>query len=184
MRTVDQIIDEIIQVEGGYVNDPADLGGETKYGITEAVAREHDYYGPMEDLPESKAREIYHDQFYHGPGFHRVAKHSQAIAVELTDTGVNMGPPDAVAMLQTTLNAFNDQERLYADINVDGYIGNNTIAALAAYMKHRGREGERVMLVTLNCLQGAEYVRLTSVREKNERFAYGWIRARVELCDA
>lgn len=184
MNTVNQIIDEIIEVEGGYVNDPDDLGGATKYGITEAVARENDYYGPMEELPISKAREIYLNQFYHGPGFDRVAKHSQDIAIELTDTGVNMGPPDAVAMLQTALNAFNDQGRIYADLRVDGYIGNQTIAALAAFMAHRGREGEQVMLVTLNCLQASEYVRLSDIRPKNERFVYGWIRNRVQLCPA
>lgn len=35
----DKIINEIIRVEGGYVNDPRDSGGETNFGITVAVAR-------------------------------------------------------------------------------------------------------------------------------------------------
>ena len=30
----DEIIDHVLEHEGGYVNDPKDLGGETKYGIT------------------------------------------------------------------------------------------------------------------------------------------------------
>ena len=30
----DEIIDTVLDHEGGYVNDPKDLGGETKYGIT------------------------------------------------------------------------------------------------------------------------------------------------------
>ena len=33
---VDELIDELIEREGGYVNHPADRGGPTKFGITEA----------------------------------------------------------------------------------------------------------------------------------------------------
>ena len=36
---IEQYLDELIKREGGYVNNPADRGGATKYGITEAVAR-------------------------------------------------------------------------------------------------------------------------------------------------
>ena len=32
-------INELIEREGGYVNDPKDSGGETKFGITVATAR-------------------------------------------------------------------------------------------------------------------------------------------------
>ena len=34
MKTFNEIIKTVIEHEGGYVNDPTDLGGETKYGIT------------------------------------------------------------------------------------------------------------------------------------------------------
>ena len=36
---IDELIDALIEREGGYVNHPSDRGGATKYGITEAVAR-------------------------------------------------------------------------------------------------------------------------------------------------
>ena len=52
-------IDAILRAEGGYVNDPADKGGETNYGITVAVARANGYTGPMRDLPVAMARAIY-----------------------------------------------------------------------------------------------------------------------------
>ena len=39
---VDTLIDGLIEREGGYVNHPADKGGPTCFGITEAVARSHD----------------------------------------------------------------------------------------------------------------------------------------------
>jgi lysozyme family protein len=38
---VDELIDALIDREGGYVNQPADKGGPTRFGITEAVARAH-----------------------------------------------------------------------------------------------------------------------------------------------
>ena len=38
---VDELIDELIEREGGFVSHPADRGGPTRYGITEAVARAH-----------------------------------------------------------------------------------------------------------------------------------------------
>ena len=37
---VSQLIDDLIDREGGYVNHPADRGGATCWGITEAVATE------------------------------------------------------------------------------------------------------------------------------------------------
>ena len=34
MKDFNEIIEKVLEHEGGYVNDPKDLGGETKYGIT------------------------------------------------------------------------------------------------------------------------------------------------------
>lgn len=45
-----EIINEIINSEGGYVNDPSDSGGETKYGITFATARSCGITKQIEDL--------------------------------------------------------------------------------------------------------------------------------------
>ncbi|EPH1975837.1 glycosyl hydrolase 108 family protein, partial [Acinetobacter baumannii 45002_8] len=48
---IEQYLDELIKREGGYVNNPADRGGATKYGITQAVARTNGFKGNMKDLP-------------------------------------------------------------------------------------------------------------------------------------
>ena len=48
---IDQYLEDLIKREGGYVNNPADRGGATKYGITEAVARTNGFKGNMKDLP-------------------------------------------------------------------------------------------------------------------------------------
>ena len=51
MNLKHKIINQIIEREGGYVDDISDSGGETKYGITEEVARRYGYDGKMIDLP-------------------------------------------------------------------------------------------------------------------------------------
>ena len=53
--SIDDLIDSLIDREGGYSNHPADRGGPTNYGITEAVARAQGYRGHMRDLPRDEA---------------------------------------------------------------------------------------------------------------------------------
>lgn len=177
--SIDSILDGLIKREGDYVNNPADKGGPTRWGITEAVARANGYRGTMQALPVEAAREIYKSQFYYGPQFHRVNQLSPKLAEELTDTGVNMGVTVASRFLQLALNALNRQAKLYPDIKVDGYCGNGTLAALDVFLKARGKEGETVLLKAVNCLQGARYIELTEARPANEEFVYGWLKERV-----
>lgn len=176
---VQALIDGILQREGGYSNRPSDRGGPTCWGITEAVGRANGYAGPMQEMPQEVARNIYFRRYWIDPGFAQVADLSPAVAEELADTGINMGPEVAATMLQRVLTAMNQQGRLYPDLTPDGHIGPVTIAALRAYLQRRGREGESVLLRALNCLQGARYIEITESRPANEDFVYGWIRERV-----
>ena len=54
----DSAFAELVKNEGDFVDNPADPGGATRYGITERVARENDYIGDMRDLPIELARTI------------------------------------------------------------------------------------------------------------------------------
>lgn len=172
-------IDKVIEAEKGYVNDPDDNGGETNWGITIAVARRYGYLGPMRELPQSVAREIYRRRYIIDPAFDRVAMRSEKLAEELVDTGVNMGPSRAAEMLQRWLNGFNDRGSKYADLFVDGRIGKVTLEALDAYLAWRDTEGERVLLMALNCAQGMRYLDIAEGNPSQEKFLYGWMRARV-----
>ena len=172
---------ELIGIEGDYSDDPADSGGATRYGITEAVARRHGYTGPMRELPAVTAREIYRKDYWDAQQLDAVALLSRPIAFELFDTGINMGIGQAGEFLQMSLNAFNRQATDYDDIEVDGDIGNKTLEALAAYLSHRRRDGETVLLRALNALQGAAYIELAERRDKDERFVFGWFLQRVKI---
>jgi len=178
--TKDEIFSTILGKEGGYVNNPADKGGPTNWGITQAVARAHGYTGDMKDLTRQQALNILESDYWVGPRFNQVSEVSNAIAVELTDTGVNMGPSVAAKFLQRALNVFNNQGKLYPDIVADGQIGPRTITALQSFLSARSRDGEKVMLKALNSLQGARYIDLAESRPAHETFAYGWFE-RVEL---
>ena len=179
MSIKEEVINEIIRVEGGYVDDPDDSGGETNFGITIGVARKYGYYGPMKDLSRDLAFQIYADKYWNPLNLDAIEELSPSIAKELADTGVNMGIGRAADFLQQSLNALNNGGSLYPDIAEDMDIGPATMGALKAYLKKRGTDGELVLHRMLNCLQGAFYVSLSRRRQKDEKFVYGWFKHRV-----
>ena len=190
---VDTMIDALIEREGGYVNHPADKGGPTCFGITEAVARAHGYAGPMRQLPRADAVAIYRRLYWQRPRFDEVAKRSARLAAELFDTGVNMGPAVAVTFLQRALTALNRGGKDYPDLTPDGRVGPATLAALDTFLATRGTSpavgvdggdqqrtsGETVLLRALEALQGERYLRLAERRPANEAFLYGWLANRI-----
>ena len=177
---IDELIDGLLEREGGYVNHPSDRGGPTKYGITEAVARAHGYSGSMRGLPRAEAAAIYRRLYWLRPRFDQVAKRSNRIAAELFDTGVNMGPAVAATFLQRALSALNRNRKDYADLVPDGRVGPATLSALDTFLDIRGASGgEAVLLKALDALQGERYLRLAERRPANEAFLYGWLANRI-----
>ena len=177
---IGQLIDGLIEREGGYVHHPADRGGATCFGITEAVARAHGYEGKMRDLPRREAAAIYRRLYWLRPRFDQVAAHAPRLAAELFDTGANMGPAVAATFLQRALTALNRSGHDYPDLVPDGRIGETTLAALDAFLKVRGKSGgETVLLRALEALQGERYLRLAERRPANEAFLYGWLANRI-----
>jgi lysozyme family protein len=178
--SVDQLIDAVLEREGGYVDHPADRGGPTRYGITDAVARAHGYAGAMRQLPRNEAALIYRRIYWLRPKLDQIAQRTQTIAAELFDTGVNMGPSVAVTFLQRALTALNRNAKDYPDLTPDGRIGTQTLRALDAFMRVRGRQGgQTVLLRALEALQGERYLRLAERRPANEAFLYGWLANRL-----
>ncbi|MBC3253522.1 glycoside hydrolase family 108 protein [Serratia fonticola] len=179
--TKDQIFNAILGKEGGYVNNPADKGGATRWGITEVVARAHGYSGDMRQLSRETALAILTADYWTGPRFDLIADVSPVIAAEICDTGVNMGPSVPAKWLQRWLSAMNNGGKLYPDLIPDGQIGPRTVSALKSFLLARGKEGEAVLLKALNCSQAARYLELAEQRPANEAFLYGWVKERVAL---
>jgi len=173
-----KIINEIIRVEGGFVDDPSDSGGATNFGITETVARAYGYFGSMRDLTREDAFNIYSDMYWDSIRGNGLAALSERVAEEVVDTAVNMGVKRASEFLQRALNVLNNREKYYSDISTDGIIGDGTLMALESCVFKRGDE---VLVKMLNCLQGAFYDDLAERRGKDERFIAGWFKHRVKL---
>lgn len=176
---LDTSIDELIDREGGYTDNPADKGGPTNFGITEAVARAEGYRGDMRRLPRDTAAAIYRRRYWTAPGLDKVARIAPTVAAELFDTGVNMGPATAASFLQRALNALNRGASDYPDLRLDGAIGAVTLAALAAFIARRTASGENVLIKAIDALQGERYLTLAERRPADEAFLYGWLENRI-----
>ena len=177
---IDVLIAALIDREGGFSDHPADRGGPTMFGITEAVARAHGFGGAMRDLPRDEAAAIYRRLYWLRPKFDQVAERAPRSAAELFDTGANMGPAVAATFLQRALTALNRNGKDYPDLVPDGRLGPASIAALDAFLDARGkRGGETVLLRALEALQGERYLRLAEKRPANEAFLYGWLANRI-----
>jgi Glycosyl hydrolase 108/Predicted Peptidoglycan domain len=157
---IDQLIEEVIEREGDYVDHPDDRGGPTRWGITESVARRQGYMDDMRHLPRSDAAAIYRRLYWVAPAFDKVAEITPKLAAEMFDTGINMGTGTAAGFLQRALNA----------LNRNGH---------DAFFRQRGAAGEDVLLKAVEALQGAHYVRLAETRPSQEAFLYGWLANRI-----
>ena len=109
--------DKTIQFEGGYVCDPDDPGGETKFGISKRSFPDLD----IRNLSVEEARRIYYDVYWLAPKWSGI-DHAP-LAGKLFDLGVNMGIRRAALILQIALNRFG------AAVAEDGVIGPNTLKA-------------------------------------------------------
>ena len=116
---IDGLVAALIEREGGFSDHPADRGGPTMYGITEAVARAHGFRGAMRDLPLDEASAIYRRLYWLRPRFDQVAARAPRVAAELFDTGANMGPAVAATFLQRALTALNRNGKDFGNYILD-----------------------------------------------------------------
>lgn len=181
MKDIEQELEVLIGKEGGYTNDPRDSGGETIWGITKFTADSFGYKGAMKDMTKDQAKAIYRARYWIQPKFDQVYKINPAIAMEMLDTGVNMGVGTAVKFLQRALNVLNQGGTTYPDMAVDGGLGAMTLAALQKFLDTRKQDGVIVMMKMLNAQQSVKYIEIAEASAKNEAFQYGWQFNRVEM---
>ena len=157
MKNFNEIIKQVLEHEGGYVNDPKDLGGETKYGITKRFYPDVD----IKNLTIEQATEIYKKDYWDK---NKVESLPQNLWHIYFDMCVNMGKRTAVKVLQRA--AVNKGK----DIEVDGGLGPMTIGAL------KGVELDRVRAFRVKY-----YVDLITARPEQEKFFLGWFRRATEV---
>jgi lysozyme family protein len=115
-------VDYVLANEGGYVNDAADPGGETNFGISK---RQYPLLD-IRNLTRDDAIAIYkRDYWDHVPGFAQLA--SSRVATKFFDVYVNMPPAVAVRILQMALRGIQA-----GPIVVDGQFGAQTVAQVNA----------------------------------------------------
>jgi lysozyme family protein len=116
MADFNQAVQKTLINEGGYVNNPLDRGGPTKYGVTQADMPGVD----IETITTAQAAEYFRENYW--KDFYSQIS-SQAVAEKLFDMGVLFGVKTAVRLLQSALaNAF--------PVDVDGDFGPETLGAL------------------------------------------------------
>ena len=98
--------------EGGYVNDPVDPGGETKYGISKRAYPKVD----IKNLTLDKAYEIYYRDYWLPCG---CDNYDAGLACSVFDAAVNCGVKRALGWLEVahSAEAFNlMRERYYTKL--------------------------------------------------------------------
>lgn len=105
-------IEILLDHEGGYVNNPKDPGGETKYGISKRSYPNED----IKNMTKARAMEIYWEDFW-GPSLCDNMK--LALSIQMLDAAVNHGIPRAKKLLQQALG-----------VEPDGIVGKITLRAL------------------------------------------------------
>lgn len=163
---------ETLRFEGGYVNNIADRGGETNYGITKATARAFGYTGSMRKIPLETVEAIYRTGYWDINQLDKVDALTSRTASEVFDCGVNCGPKVAARMLQEALNLLNDDAKLYQDLVVDGSIADATLEQLAKVPTKRLDD----LLLVLKALRAERYLSIVRSRTNQEVFIRGWLR--------
>lgn len=95
----DDAFDRLIGHEGGYVNDPRDPGGETKFGISKRSYPHVD----IANLTVQDAKNIYHRDFWQPLG-----DAHPAIKFQVFDFAVNSGIQTAIRKLQAAIGVADD----------------------------------------------------------------------------
>ncbi len=156
---------KVIGLEGGYVNDKFDRGGETKYGITK-----RDYPSiDIKNLTLKTAQKIYYKDYYTRDFMNLNKVEDKELCLELFESSVLMGVRTVAKNLQKALNYMNDNEKLFSDLKVDGWIGEKSFKALS-------KVDSKALIKVLNGLQFNKFIKIVERDKTQERFFKGWLK--------
>ena len=161
----------VMRQEGGYVNDPHDRGGATKYGISSAFIKANNI--KIEDVNEltvDQAKSIYNMYFWNPL---KVDQFTDSIVqLFLFDTAVNCGVGRAADFLQRSVNAL-------SRIKLDGIIGKETINACNNLCLDK-TDNKRLKELLKSSRIGL-YLHIVNSNETQRRFIKGWMNRTLEI---
>lgn len=172
MANIQEGLKKVGLLEGVYSDNKADRGGKTKYGITEATLRRAFLRGivPHQEIAKLKKEEaavIYKAFYWDVMRLDEIT--DQDIANEMFECGINCGPGVAISFLQNSLRAIDQVTE------VDGIIGNQTLAALGSAVT----KWATVLFNTMNYQQGMYYMKICQGDASQLTFLNGWLNKRV-----
>lgn len=156
MSNFEKAIEVVLAHEGGYVNNPNDPGGETKYGISKRSYPNVD----IKNLTIAQAKQIYFDDFWKPYRYEEIL--NDAMATKLFDTSVNVGTKRGMRFVQQALN------QMGKTLVVDGLIGPGTIGAINSV-------DNSVLLNVYRNIQAEYYKGLVAADPKKSVFLRGWL---------
>ena len=159
MSKFDEIIEVVLEHEGGYVNDPKDPGGETNYGIAKRSHPDVD----IKNLTKEGAKEIYKEVYWDK---NKVESLPEELWHIYFDMCVNQGKSRAVKIIQRAVNGKG------GSLTVDGGMGPMTIAAIGK---------SRVELDRVRAYRVKYYSDLVTKKPDLERFYFGWFKRALEV---
>lgn len=168
MPTVNEMIDDILRHEGGFVDHPADRGGPTNFGITQATLSR--YIGraalvsEVKSMSEAVAREIYERNYYYSPGINRLPEDIQPFVF---DCAVNHGVRRAIKFVQSVANQAGHDPAL----SEDGAMGPNTRRGAEWAVEKMGE----VFLKALIEERRNFYLAIVEARPSQRVFLNGWM---------
>lgn len=159
-------IDYVLSNEGGFVNNPNDLGKATNWGITIYTLATHREKGvtidDVRNLTREEACEIYYEYYWTKANCQDLKE--EIIATAIFDTCVLYGIHKATQMAQAAINEFLGST-VYDE---DGVMGDLTVNAL------NHMEASEF----IDCFYQAITARITEIVEanpKNKEFEQGWL---------
>lgn len=155
----DAAIRQVISLEGGYVNNKKDSGGETKYGISHKAFPDVD----IKNLTEQEAKDIYFKHYWRANPFFEMIN-SPLVAAKLFVAGVNMGQKQANKCIQRALKSF----KKVGYIVVDGLVGEKTLKAINSVPANE-------LVPAFNSECACRYRLLACEKPKYKHFLEGWI---------
>ena len=164
MAKIEESMPYLLKNEGGFVNDPVDRAGATKYGITQrTLAAFRSRPVSVEDvrsLTIEEATRIYKTQYWDTLNLDKVT--SQFVATAIFDVGVLRGPRVAARLAQAAL------VKLGYTMSVDGEIGVYTLSAL-------NRCDAVKWLEAFQALDEEGYYRIVEKNPSQRKFLRGWL---------